>query len=400
MIMAAASIIGALADVTKLFDTIGKVTGKTNGDLFAKTLKELKVDNTTVDLIKANGNMISFMSKYIVEIPIIVTKDMYSRNDIDKVIEHTIDVYSSFYLRTFNILTNMYHLEGQTAINLLNSKVDLENYGPLQEGLTTLENVEKFSLGKTSRPDLEAIEASVEKETTWVEDTTTNSKTIIRNINLTCRVGSKISIKDSIGGDDENIIDNLTVNIPIIIKANVMVSDFSNIVNGISHLNSNTTFFKRLLQYRVGLISFWNLFTANDLVEKYKTESLSKENISAILNKASTNHFDLGKLLDKKVGLNKIVFSYIMSDMEYEKLGKASGYDFRKNKGKDELMNATLALNITTINPDRDIVTIYLNGIGGMASSAISKLSKSGTKDNSDMIAAMALALMSNKPIL
>ena len=179
-----------------------------------------------------------------------------------------------------------------------------------------------------------------------------------------------------------------------------MVSDFSNIVNGISHLNSNTTFFKRLLQYRVGLISFWNLFTANDLVEKYKTESLSKENISAILNKASTNHFDLGKLLDKKVGLNKIVFSYIMSDMEYEKLGKASGYDFRKNKGKDELMNATLALNITTINPDRDIVTIYLNGIGGMASSAISKLSKSGTKDNSDMIAAMALALMSNKPIL
>ena len=96
MIMAAASIIGALADVTKLFDTIGKVTGKTNGDLFAKTLKELKVDNTTVDLIKANGNMISFMSKYIVEIPIIVTKDMYSRNDIDKVVEHSIDVYSSF----------------------------------------------------------------------------------------------------------------------------------------------------------------------------------------------------------------------------------------------------------------------------------------------------------------
>ena len=73
--------VGAMTDLTKLYD---KMTGDT---LYTSALKDLNIDNTTIDLIKANGNMIKFMSTYIVEPPIIVTKDANNRKDIDKLID-------------------------------------------------------------------------------------------------------------------------------------------------------------------------------------------------------------------------------------------------------------------------------------------------------------------------
>lgn len=387
--------VGAMTDLTKLYD---KMTGDT---LYTSALKDLNIDNTTIDLIKANGNMIKFMSTYIVEPPIIVTKDANNRKDIDKLIEHSIDVYTSFYLRTFNVLTNVYNMSAKETISLLSTKVDLENFD-LSEGVSSISHLGKLpvKVEVTKGADLEDVSSKLVKNVGWENDDVINSKTIIRTINLSIKFDGHINIKNAPSDQEDNIVDNLVVNIPIVVKANVLVVNAQTISDSIVHIDSNASFLKRLLQYKVGLISFWNFFTANDLVVKYKKEALTKGNLSSVINKGSTANISIDQLLDKRVGLNKIVFTYLMTDAELDMIARRAEFKYKQNKEKDELMNTLLAMNITTINPDRDIATIYLNGINGTASASISKLTKGGGKDNSDMIEMMAAALMANKPII
>ena len=88
-----------------------------------------------------------------------------------------------------------------------------------------------------------------------------------------------------------------------------------------------------------------------------------------------------------------------MTDSELELLGKRMGYNINKGSDKTDMMNALLALNVTSINEDRDMVSVYINGISGMTPSPIKKLSKSGGKDGGDAIEMLASALMSNKSV-
>ncbi len=392
------TLIELLRTLSSVYD---RVTGSTTYD---DALKTLKIDNATVSLATANGNMINFMKDHVVEPSIFISKNAYNRSDANSILEHTVDVYAAFYLQAFKALINVYDLPTKEAISVLASKgFDYESYKDDFKalGLMDLEGLKSFpNLTKSLAKDIEALEISLEKSVSMgKDDNILSTKTIIRTLDVVIESKASSSRDTSITNVKSNINDRLVVNIPIIIKANVNVVDLDTISNSVEHRSSSAGFFKRLLQWKVGVISARNFFLAGDLVESYKKGALTKENFGKTLDKSSSNHINIQSLLDKRIGLNKIVFSYIMTDSELELLGKRMGYNINRGSEKTDMMNALLALNITSINEDRDMVSVYINGISGMTPSPIKKLSKSGGKDGGDAIEMLASALMSNKSV-
>lgn len=402
-------VIDALSTMATIYDRVSD--DRTDGQTVKETLDKLKIDNTTVDLLTSGGNMVNFLKPFIVEPTIFITKNASNRPDANTILEHSVDVYASFYVQAFKALVNVYDVGGKEALRVLaNRGFDYES---MQDdyilGLSDVESM-SFLPGMNSKSnDFEDLKVTRDKSIGLLkEDGVLATKTIIRQLDIVIKANtvmerdSKIAKLDRDGNPIDSTIktdDTITANIPIIIKANVIVVDLDTISNSVEHRASNAGFFKRVLQWKVGIISTADFLLAGDLVTAYKKGALTKDNFGKTLDGSASNHINIQAILDKKPGLNKIVFSYIMTDSELELLGKRMGYNINKGSEKTDMMNALLSLNITSINEDRDMISVYINGISGMTPSPIKKLSKSGGKDGGDAIEMLASALMANKSV-
>lgn len=382
-------ITGLISTVTSVSKVYDRITGS---NTYSEGLKTLKIDDATVQLAKAGGNMVNFMKKHIVEPVIVVTKNSYNRKDIDTILNFSTDAYLAFYVMTFKILINIHKLTFNQALSVMASKgFEVEEFVESHAALIDLESLDSLPL------DIESTMRSTRSITTLESNEFQDVKTIVRTVDIKLDGSIEIELTNNVHGDKKHK-ENTSINIPIVVKANVMVVDAETIANSVEHRSSSVSFFKRLTQHRVGLVSLKDFLFASDLVAKYKEGVLTKDNFAGTINDNSRNHMNLETLLDKKVGLNKMVFTYILTDSELEMLGKRMGYNISKPKDKDKMMNALLAFNITGINEDRDMASIYINGINGSSMSSISKLSKGSSGKSTDSIEMLATALMSSRP--
>ena len=395
--MALDGILGLLTTLSKVYD---KIAGNNDGSTMGEVMKTIKVDEATIALAGSGGNMVNMLRPMIIEPSIFITKTANSRTDINSISEHAVDVYAAFYIQAFKVLSNVYHLPTNQVLTILANKgFEYEAYkNNFDINAMDIESFTSLPLGL----DKEDMSVSLNKSVLSVKnDDIIPTKTIIRSIDIVLTSDLDMTYDLSVPNEDgkfgkEKTSSKLTANIPLMIKANIHVTDLDTIANSVEHKASSAGFFKRFLQWKVGVISFRELLLAGDLVEKYKEGVLTKDNFAKELGDSAGNHINVQALLDKRVGLNKMVFTYIMTDDELALLGKRMGFNINKAGDKDKLMNALLALNITSINQDRDLVSVYVNGISGMSSSPIKKLSKGG-KDG-DGIEVLAAALMANKP--
>ncbi len=394
-----ASLVGVLTTLSRVYDA---VTGRADGSTVSDALGTLKLDQASVQLATSGGNMVNILGALVVEPTIFVTKTANNRNDINVLVENAVDSYASLYVQTFKLLSNVYNLPTSQTLNILANKgFEYESYS---EGIDlSLCDLESFSrlpnLNKPIKDDFEALNMeSSKKVKIEKEEDILSTRTVIRQLDINITSDLKYT-KDMNpdGTESEDYSTSVTANIPIIIKANVHVVDLDTISSSVEHRASNAGFFKRVLQWQVGIISFRDLILAGDLIDSYKKGALEEGSFAKELSKASTNNININGLLDKKIGLNKMIFSYIMTDDELDMLSKRMGYSINKASSKTEMMNALLALNITSINEDRELASIYINGISGVSSTPIKKMSKGG-KDT-DNIELLASALMTNKPI-
>lgn len=389
--MAIEGLIGLFQTLSRIYD---RVAGNSDGSTLGEVMKTIKVDEATITLAKSGGNMVNMLKPMIIEPSIFITKTANSRTDINSIAEHAVDVYAAFYVQAFKVLSNIYHLPTGQVLNILANKgFEYEAYkNNFDLAAMDIESFVSLPLSL----DKENLEIELKKQVQTVKsDDIIPTKTIIRSIDIL--LSSDLEVKRETPDDDvEKKLSKLTANIPLIIKANIHVTELDTIANSVEHKASSAGFFKRFLQWKVGVISFKDFVLAGDLIAKYKEGILTKDNFAKELGDSAGNHINVQALLDKRIGLNKMVFTYIMTDDELDLLGKRMGYNINKAGDKDKLMNALLSLNITSINQDRDLVTVYVNGISGMSSSPIKKLSKGG-KDG-DAIEVLAAALMANKP--
>ena len=76
-----------------------------------------------------NGSMTKFISKYIVEPTAIVSKDLSNEDILDRLLEIEADIFASYYMQVFDIMTNVYGVKATMAIELLST--DTMNVGAM-----------------------------------------------------------------------------------------------------------------------------------------------------------------------------------------------------------------------------------------------------------------------------
>lgn len=402
------SFIGAVASVGKIFDVvkdswIGDKLGISGKSGYSDLLKKAGITEKEIALMSAGGDMVKIMGNSVVEPVIIVSKSMYSRKDINNVIDSAIDAYAGFYVAVFKTLVTLYDIKPTIALSLLaNRGFDKEEYEAPKRGLMDLEG-----LGRLPNIDAEAVGDVVKENIRRIDDKSNDylAKTITRVIDLTINLKHSTEITAQTDKVDQhgNPIDEKskkgvsnTFTIPLIIKANIHVVDVESIMDSFEHRGVKAGFFERLVQKKIGAITTWEFLTGSDLIEEYRKKSLSADNFSSYINKKSITDLNVMNLINKHRGLNKMVVSYIVSEREMKQISEKTGYDIDNRLEKQKLMNTMLAFNITTINTDRDIANVYISSISGFSSAPIKKLSKSGDKNN-DGIEMLASALMSNR---
>jgi len=381
------NIIGAISGALKVVD---RVQGSNN---YSETLQDLKLKNSNIELLKSEGNMVNLMSKYVVNPVIFVSEDSYNRTDIDVILQHATDIYASFYMQVFKILINQHNMDSNTALSVLStSGIDVENWGEVglvDPSLIDIESLTSDSYLPSLDIDAEAKVIGIKREASTKEmNDTLDSKTIIRTIEInatttrTMDTGSPMVV---------------SLDVPITVKASVLVYPMPTIISSVKFRGADASLFSRIIKWKIGSITTSNLLLGNDLAEDYRKGTLSRDGFSKMLNKASVNHISIGNLLDKNIGVNKTIFTYIITDDEATKLAKELGY---KLSGSDlrKALNALLAFNLVTINEDRDMITSYINGISGASVSSIKKLTKDSKGSSADSIELIASAMLANRP--
>ena len=114
--MAALEIITAVGSIFGALKDGGSVKEKVVGA--NKALDELE---SKTALYKTNGSMTRFLSSYIIEPTAIVSKELANEEITEKLLELETDIFTSFYLQVFEILTKINNINAQQAIDLLST---------------------------------------------------------------------------------------------------------------------------------------------------------------------------------------------------------------------------------------------------------------------------------------
>ena len=392
-IIGAASFLGRVYDALKGTKIGEKVGIDPNATGYADLLKKAGIKDVDLKLLTSGGDMVKMLDKSILEPTIIISKSMYARKDIDKVIEASVDAYISFYLAVFKTLTNIYSLDPSVALSLLANKgFDSEEYKRPAAGLLDLEDLDYLPI------DCEASRSIEVKNSMDVKKTNEDFlvKTVIKTVDLVINQSKNIVSIDDNGGSNSNSMAS-SFTIPIIVKANIHAVDVDDMVSSFSQNGAEASLSTRFLKWRIGAINTHQFLTASDLLDDYRKNLLNSNNFSGYINKKSVADLNILNIINKHRGLNKMVVTYIMSEKELKQVSKGIGYDIDSRSEKQKLMNSMLAFNITAINTDRDKANTYISSISGFSTSDIKKLGGSG-KSNNDAIEMLATALITNKP--
>lgn len=338
-----------------------------------------------------NGNMIKFMSEFILEPTVFVTREGMTNTSIDDIFEFGIDIFSAFYLQTFRMLSDVHGLSTNEIIPAMSIKSSLESVQTDSITMSKLEDLEFFPTGSV---DLEAIDAkiSTEVKSKSEEVIISHNRVIARQYTIEIFASKKTS---TTGDVTTSATSEVRITIPIMIKANVVEVDINSLINSIEHKAEKYSLLNRWLEYKSGGITLSNLLFCADIIDKYKDNKLNKNNISTMLNTAERAHMKISTLKRGIVGLNRVVNTLILTDDESEMLAKSTHTKLSKDRDKDNLLDKFSAMTMLTINPDRERLTVYINSISGSNSVGFKKLSKKGSKDIDIM--EMSKLLMMNK---
>lgn len=405
-------------------------------------------------LAKTQGSITKLLKPYIVE-PIIITTDVCRSIDVfDKTLQLNIDIFASFYLQAFKILTDLYDVSAQSAINILstdNSSLAATGKKALIKALSREEaNVPNFLQAVLSSEDqylrLSSEAGWFKKLLSGITPTTLDDADKIASINLknsqtakneaerakieseliaanakngTKRLSMKSDFKDlEIDKDplygtltrtlELQFTHSLTKNtlvMPISVKAHVIITDITNILNMLAPNSRDKRFVNRLDEWRAGAITFWDLVSCNDLIADYKKNKLrDKENLFDLVNSRvkGSAATALSNALDTKgnypiEGFEKNYNMLIISADEKVRLDRHIGGDITKEKYKQDLLEQSHAMLCTVLDQDYERANILTKDIRGVSDIGFKSLSRRNEKSN-DM-AGIVQSLLTAKPI-
>lgn len=140
-----AGIFTAISAVDSIFNAI-----KTTKEDPTKAIDEYKKLRKNLPAIASDGSITKFLSNFIVEPVIIITKDARETEVADKLALLNTDIFASFYLQAFHALVDMHGFSANVAVNVLGTD-NSSMFGVLLD--KGLEQGIRFGVSKLDRQD-------------------------------------------------------------------------------------------------------------------------------------------------------------------------------------------------------------------------------------------------------
>lgn len=341
-----------------------------------------------------DGKITKLLANYIVEPVIIVSKDsMQEEEVIDSVLNMNTDVFTSFYVKAFDIMTKIHGMDNTTAIDILNT-----DNGGLTRILDNAISTGKDALLNISNEDntLDALlDDTVDYLNDYSKDTvvsnessdtdsrfnkmkdqllsTTMQRDIMVSLNITNTTKSGEAVTD-------------TVKIPITIKAHIIIASYSNIKLMLDHNGERNSLINRIEEVKSGEIGLRDLIFPLDLIKEYREDKLKDHDqlldlIRTRAHSASSKATDIGV-----VGYEKNYNMLVMTSDEKVRLDNLLKTDIYKERGKQKLLNAGAAMTATFLDNYNSTVTTLTSDIRGMSVVRYKSLNRKKQDDSSQDI--------------
>lgn len=429
-----AGIVSAIGAVASVINTVNTHSNGYNpNSIFHK-----EKDNI---LMSSNGSITKLLSKYIVEPIIICTESAKETEVFDKVCSLNADIFSGFYIQAFEILARDSGLDSSTIVDVMSTDRGTVG-GVLLRGVKNgVSGAVRYAATKAIQKSMTAstesnehpnylsglfkdgarIKISTEAKDpvqilTDIEDGINDIKAGLKEKQEKDKERFSVTpgykqgdLEDSVGYAMLQRTFNVnfkykgnngfqTIEIPIIVKAHIIVTDIDNIIAMLRPNTEENKWYWRLLAWKADEISFRELVFGGDLVAKYKQDRLrDKDNLFNTISRrresAAVTKFDT-----KITGFEKFFNMLVISSDDKIKLDRHMRGNIMDERIKQELLTQATAMTATVIDPDYERVTMLTRDIRGRSEVGFKALSKKKDNDSSHFTE-MLKALMMNKPM-
>jgi len=443
-----AGILAAVASAVKVLDVVS------SGDNIPKDLLEV-LNSKEYRLIKTDGSIIKLLNKYIVEPTIVVSNDLRQEDVIEKIIQLESDMFAGFYMQAFNVMTNVDDLSfpvafdslstdtgGLTRALLSGATLAVEDrdylkeifedgftlsieaagkYGPRTnprhakpknkiDQATALrasefqhrKNMDENNAKYKAEQDKKNFEYKEKMDAQRRQDEIDKENRLAKNPNYNAAVSSNMKDLEVPAGIQRYI--DITVKakngteliIPVLIKANILFTSITNIMNVLETNSYEKSFGARFDDYRAGAISLVDLIFAGDLIKEYKDNRLKdKDDLLKVINSRVTSANS--KMIDNKfAGFEKYYNMYIVTESDKIRIENKLKGKLKNDRTKQKFLEQTYGLAVTVVDRDHERVRIALKDLRGATDITYRGLSKA-CKGGND-IEQIVKSLMVGKP--
>lgn len=371
-------------------------------------------DNQTDKFLNANfkktGSITKLLKTLIVEPTIIVSEEAKTSRAFDQAVNTSLNIFSSFYLQAFQILTQLNGKSGVEAIDILSTnnyktndllKISASKLGGSALGyaanaagytLTT----ESFKTPTTlnqldfTAPTMVLDQESIAAYKVNLEADTAREKES-KELNSACIKVLEITISR------EN---NERIKIPITVAATIKTVPQKELIKVVEDSNAKNSFLARWYEYRSGGITLGDFLFCGDLIKEYKKNKLDKA--SQLLGELSEQK---GSSLARQAltGTKGAEVSYntvILSELDAEYISKAFRQNITSYNGKQAYLSVMNAHNLTILDEDNERCKIYISDLQNSIDVGYNKLMKmgDGSKDNGFMLEMMKYFMTNKTP--
>lgn len=391
-----------------LFNTIGvvkdfikdpKQVANTYKDDLIRAAKGTYKNATSPGLGAVDGNIVRLVNTLSVE-PIIFTTENARRSSAYRSsVNMMLDIFSGYYIQAFKILTEVYGLNAELSISLLNNRnsvISKNNY------VADLFSNESFLISKEQKTKIETSTrpngiSSTDDMRSWYMQ---------RSLEIAITVNRRefVETTDDQTGDITNRqtthTNNYTMIIPITVRAQVWEVSVDDIINFMEPTNSiDKGFMARWREWRSGGISLVDLLFARDLVAEYRKNKIKdSEDIMAVVNKRKVTSL-VKKASHGYKGFEGLYSMILMSDDDMVRFNSFVKGDITKPKFKETLLDAASAMLYCSLNDDYERAAFYITDTQLETVIPFNKLEKNAGKNNSNDMVELVKAILSGRPM-
>lgn len=231
---------------------------------------------------------------------------------------------------------------------------------------------------KSVKSALDAQKAVLDGRKSEMETKTTVRAKKASDTGLSTMIQKEVDITVRVTGGDKG---SYEIIIPVFIKANVVYTEFDNILNMVDVNDREANLGNRFDAYRSGAISLKDLIFAGDLVKSYKEKLFKdKDGLIDYMNKRSEKS-NKELLRHGALGFARYYSMLVLTKNQLTTIEARVGGKIGKPRYKERILEQSKSMMVTIMDEDYERVSIYtkdLNGVTDVSYRQIAKQTKGG----------------------